>query len=975
MCTLLLSAQQSVTVTGTVTGANDEIINGANVVEKGTSNGAMTDANGKFSLNVSANAVLQVSFVGYLEQEIPTNGKSTFQIVLLEDVTALEEVVVIGYGTVKKSDLTGSVASVSSKQFKDQPVKRIEDILKGRAAGVEVTTTSGIPGASMKVRVRGTTSINKSSDPLYVVDGIVSTSGLNGLNPADIQSMELLKDASATAIYGSRGANGVILVTTRGGEAGKVQITADVQVGVSNVIKKYDLMDTYEHALVVNEVLGASMISAADMEAYKNGAKGTDWEDLMFQTGVSQDYKLNISGGTTKNRYLISGNLLDMTAVTITSKHQRAQLRVNLDNEIASWLTVSTKINASRIHDHNNGGVNFYSIFAYSPTMKDLKDEKTGVYYIDPINGGITGNPYSNRILSYNDNYQYNLGGNINLLFKIIDGLTLSVQSGGNYLHAPSYSFSSALVGPGARSSMGNSSNMNIYWQNTNNLTYQKQFGDHNITATAVWETSNIESTSMGISGSDLSNESVGYWNVGNAAVRNASNDYSAESIASGIGRLFYSYKGRYMLTGTFRADGSSKFQGDNKWGYFPSGSVAWDVAKEDFMSNQNLFQQLKIRLSTGVTGNQDIGRYSTLGMLSSTSYGYGTPNAYPGYWGNAFATPDVRWEKTYQYDAGIDISLLKGKVNFTADVFMKDTKDLLFQKSVPGYNGGGSYWVNQGEVKNSGVEFSLNVVPVNNKDFIWESDLNASYVKNEIVDLAGDDFILDANWSSWGGAMQIMKPGYPIGSFYLYEWKGFDDAGANLFTDILYDKDGNITGYGLTNEPTGDDQMIMEQVNPKWTFGWNNTFSYKNWSASLFINAATGASRINRTRAQLSTMSSIVRIREAYYNGWNEVSNKADAKYPSYSNPNNKFYSNSDFWLEDASFLKLKNVSVSYRIPKKIAKIADIQVSASAQNLLILTKYSGMDPEVYGSYVGTGIDDGAYPDSRTFTFGIRFNF
>jgi TonB-linked SusC/RagA family outer membrane protein len=941
--------------------AGDPII-GANVVEKGNPlNGSITDMEGNFSLTVSDDAVLLVSYIGYVTQEVSVANRTNLRITLSEDTQLLEEVVVVGYGTVKKSDLTGSVASVSDKQFRDQPVKRIEDILKGRAAGVEVTTLNGMPGESIKVRIRGTTSINKSSDPLYVVDGIVSTSGLDGINPADIQSIEALKDASATAIYGSRGANGVILVTTRKGESGKAQITVDVAVGVSNIIKKYDLLNAYEYAQALNGIWGSSTISAADMEAYKNGTKGIDWQDLMMQTGISQDYKLSISGGSAKSRYLISGSLLDMSAITITTKYQRGQLRVNLDNEVTPWLTVSTKINASRMHAHNNS-VNFRSVFNYSPTM-EMKNEESGIYNRDPYNS-ILGNPYAERIVNYNDNYRYNLDGNVNLLFKIIDGLTLSVQNGANYAHAPVYAFSSAAVGPGSRSGMSNSSGMNIYWQNTNNLTYQKQIGDHSLTATAVWEVSNIETTVLTASGSDLSNETVGYWNIANAATRSENNEYSAESITSGIGRLSYGYKGRYLLTGTFRADGSSKFQGKNKWGYFPSASAAWDIAKETFMSDQELFQQMKIRASFGITGNQDIGRYSTLGMLSATGYGWGTSNPYTGYWGNSFATPNVRWEKTYQYDMGLDLRLLNW-IGFSMDFFRKNTKDLLFQKTIPGYNGGGSYWVNQGEIRNTGVEFSLNLTPVRTSDLRWDSDLNASFVKNEVIDLAGNDFILDANQSDWGGAMQIMKPGYPLGSFYLYKWKGFDDAGANLYQKV----DGS-----LTTTPTGDDQVIMGQGNPKWIIGWNNTVSWKNWSASLFINAVTGFDRLNVGRFYMASMTGPARFitdRESYFSGWDNVTDKSRAKYPSHTNPDNKYYGNSDFWLENASFLKLKNISLAYRIP--IRRVGDVQLSVSAQNLFILTRYTGMDPEVYNSY--TGLDDGAYPEARTWTFGAKFNF
>lgn len=958
-------ARQAHSVSGKVTDPSKAPLPGVTVLIKGTTQGTITDTDGKYSLpNVPGDGILIFSFVGMRTQEIPVSGRTKIDVFMAEETVGIEEVVAIGYGTMKKSDLTGSVSSVSAEQFKDQPVKRIEDILQGRTAGVEVTTLSGMPGGSIKVRIRGTTSINKSSDPLYIVDGIVA-SGLQGLNPSDIQSIEVLKDASATAIYGSRGANGVILITTRRGEEGRTEIIFDSSVGVSNMIKWYDLLNAYEYALALNDIWGSSTVSDADLEAYKNGTKGIDWQDIMTQTGISKDYKLNISGGNAKSRYLVSANVLDQDAVTITTNLKRYSIRANIDSEVTSWLTMSTKLSAAKMHTHN-GSVSLMNALIYSPTM-EMKDEETGVYNMDPYNS-IENNPYGARIVNYSDDYRYYLNANATLLFKIIDGLTLSVQGGYNYSHNPAYSFTSELAYPGAVSSMGNSSSMTFFWQNTNNLTYQKTFGDHRITATAVWEASHSENAYLGVSGSDLSNEIVGYWNVDNAATRSESNGYSETSIASGIARLMYNYKGRYFLTGTFRADGSSKFQGDNKWGYFPSGAVAWDVAKENFMSGQDIFRQMKLRASFGITGNQGISAYSTLGMLSATSYGWGTSTDYVGYWGDSFATPDVRWEKTYQYDVGLDFSVLNGKMNFTFDWFKKQSKDLLFQKEVPMYNGGGSFWVNQGEVKNTGIEFAITAHPLGTTRKVkWETFFNGSYVKNEIVDLAGEDYILNAYYSNYGGSMQIMKPGYPLGSFYLYQWKGFDDEGANLYQKA----DGS-----LTTSPTANDQVIMGQGNPEWTFGWNNMVTWKNWSASIFINAATGFNRLNLTRYALASMSGVykfIRLHDSYFKGWDYVENKADAEFPSHTNSDTKYYGNSDMWLENASFVKIKNVSIAYRIPKHVAKFADVQLSVSAQNLFTITRYKGMDPEVYNDY--SGIDRGAYPVSRTFTFGAKLAF
>lgn len=950
------------TIKGVINDEQGETIIGASVIIKGEDTGTTSDMDGRFTLEAPEGATLVISYIGYHTQEVKVRKRSLLRVVLKEDNQLLDEVVVVGYGTVKKSDLTGAVSGVSNRQYKNQPVQRVENILQGRTPGVEVTATSGMPGASMKVRVRGTTSINKSSDPLYVIDGIISSSGLDGINPSDIQSMEILKDASSTAIYGSRGSNGVILITTKQGSEGKAQVTFDASVGLSTVRKQYDLLNAYEYATALNDIRGSSTISAEDLEAYKNGTKGINWTDLLTRTGITQDYRLAISGGNEKVKYLISGNVLDQEAITIMSDYKRYGIRANIDSEVKPWLTISAKLNASSLHKHNEGGANWLHVTNFSPTM-ELKDPETGVYNTDPYNM-IGSSPYGEMIVNNSDSYSYNLNANLTLLFKIMKGLTLSVQGGYDYDNSPSYSFRSKLDSPGAINSASNTNALHNYWQNTNNLTWQKQFGDHSFTAMGVWEISRSWDSQLKGTGSNLNNESVGYWNLGNAAIRDASNSYTEFSLASGIVRANYDYKKRYFITAALRADGSSKFQGDNKWGYFPSAAVAWDIAQESFMSNQRVLDQLKLRASFGVTGNQDIAAYSTLGMLSGASYGWGTSTSSTGYWGYQFATPGITWEKTYQYDLGLDMSI--GGFNITVDWFKKQTKDLLFQKQVPKYNGGGTYWVNQGKLNNTGVELSLTTFPVKGA-VTWETSLNASYVKNEVADLAGDDFVLTANYSDLGGPLQIMKPGYPMGSFYVYQWKGFDDKGANLYQKA----DGS-----LTTNPTSDDLVVKGQASPKWTVGWNNTVTWKNWTLNVFFNAATGYDRLNISRfmaASMTGVSRFVTLRDAYFKGWDHVANKADALYPSLTNTDNKSYANSDFWLEDASFIKLKNISLSYRIPRRVLEFASVQLSVSAQDLFTITRYKGMDPEVYTSY--DGLDYGAYPIPRTITFGAKFRF
>lgn len=951
------------TITGTVVDDAGMPVVGATVTVKGdTSRGVAVELDGSYKLSVGSDDTIVAAYIGYesVEQRV-TAEQHTYDFVLREESHRLRDVVIVGYGEVKKSDLTGSVSVIGARSFEGQPVKSVAEVLQGRTTGVEVTTTSGMPGASAKVRVRGTTSINKSSDPLYVIDGIISTSGLDGLNPQDIASMQVLKDASSTAVYGSRGANGVILVTTRSGEAGRSSIYFDAKVGVSDVRKSYNLMNAYEYGQALNDIRGAGTISDSDMELYRTGKKGIDWVDFMTRTAITQNYNLGASGGSDRVRYMVSGQVLDQEAVTIDAKYMRYGLRANVDADVKRWLTISTKINGAVIHQQGVAP-NWFHVLNYSPTM-ELRDETTGIYNKDPYNI-LSNNPYGVVKETESDSYSYNLNANMMLLFRLAKGLTLSVQGGYDFDYSPSYSFVSSKVAAGATNSMSNVSALHRYWQNSNNLTYSNTFGRHSLSATGVWELSGTTDTRMSISGTGLSNESVGYWDVTNAATRSESNSYSASSLMSGIVRLSYDFDKRYFITASLRADGSSKFQKEHRWGYFPSAAVAWDIAHEGFMQGQDVVEQLKLRASYGVAGNEAISAYSTLGMLSSTSYGWGTSTGYTGYWGNTFANPDLTWEKTTQWDVGLDLSL--GGVNISFDWFKKYTDDLLFQKQVPHYNGGGSYWVNQGALENQGYELSINTFVVD-RAVKWETTANVSYIVNEVVDLAGNDFVLTANYSDLGGPMQIMKPGYPLGSFYVYEWLAFDEAGANIYRKA----DG-----GTTTAPTSEDLVIRGNASPRWLAGWNNTITWRNLSINIFFNGAFDYDRLNISRfttASMSGGSRFISLHDAYFRGWDYVEDKATAEYPSVKNTDNKSYANTTFWLEDASFVKLKNVTIAYTLPRSLTRFADIQLSVSAQDIFTITGYKGMDPEVYSSY--DGLDYGAYPVPRTITFGLKMTF
>ena len=960
----------TITVTGTVTDAAGTPMPGVTVVVKRSGKGVITDADGRYAIPApNGDAVLVFSFIGYATQEVTIGDQRVIPIALADDTRQIEEVMVIGYGTVRKSDLTGSISSVSEKQFRNEPVRKVQDVLQGRSAGVEVTNTTGEVGATAKIRIRGTGSVNRRNDPIYVLDGQIDVA-VDVINPNDIQSMEILKDASATAIYGSRGANGVILITTKRGAEGKSRVVFDTSLGISKIGKKYDLMNPYEYATALNDLKGAGTIGANDLEDYRTGKQGIDWYDLMTRTGSQQRHNLTVSGGNAKTKYYVGAEMTDEKGISITSRHKRYQFRTNLDTEVTPWFNIVTSINLSQLY-YRNTDINWTNTVNYSPTMNlpmTAVNSSGQEYYIkDPYNS-IGVNPYGERISNDRDHYKYRMYGLTDLQFKILDGLTLSVQGGAQYSHELIHLYGSAKVDDGRQSTMEHYSYYCLTLQNTNNLTYFKRWDDHQLTATAVWEIYHDDWGGVGVNGSNLNNpEIVGYWNYGNARNRDGWNGVNIRSMVSGLFRGMYSYKNKYLLTTAIRADGSSKFQGKNKWGYFPSAAIAWDAAKEDFLQQQNTLQQLKLRLSYGVTGNSDIDPYSTLGMLDAMSYNWGTANSYTGYWGNKVATPKVKWEKNVSYNAGIDFSLWNGVLGGSLDIYRKDSKDLLFQKQIPRYDGGGTFWVNQGKMRNTGFDLSINATPVRGKDFTWETIVNTSYVENKILDLAGEPFIYYETRSNIGGTYQIHMPGKPIGTFYLYDWTGFDDQGRNLY---------RTASGGTSAAPTSEDSFVMGQGNPNWLLGWNNTVNWKNWTASVFFNGAFGHDKLNVSRWTTAAYHGewrFITLRDAYFKNWDNVSDKSKAKYATLKDGSNFDTGKSSFWLENANFVKLKNISIAYTIPQSVLKVMSAQISLSVQNLWTITNYQGMDPETFSN--GIGIDWGAYPIPRTFTLGVRLEF
>ncbi len=959
---------EKVSVNGTIVGKNGEPLIGVSVVENGTSNGVVSDINGYFSIKVKPGATLKLTYIGYQPQEVAVNGQSSFDVTMQEDTEMLDEVVVVGYGSVRKADLAGSVAVLDNKSFRDQPITQVSDALQGRVAGVNVVS-DGLPGGSVKIRIRGTNSINKSNDPLYVVDGMVRESGLDGINPEDIQSMQILKDASSTAIYGSRGANGVVIITTKGGVAGQTSITFDAQVGISQAYNLPEMMDTKSYAQALIDYNG---ISQADVADYLNGTNpGIDWVDQIFRTGITQNYKLVFSKGTEDLQMYFSGNYMKHEGVIEATQYERFSAKANVRAKFTDWLNVNVDMNASRGIGKGGGGMvmsaanPLWVAFNSSPTMNMYDDN--GNFATDPYST-IQQNPYGLLTACESERRRDVLNGHVDLQFNIIDGLTFTTSNGIDYYNNTYYTFSPTEVyGPG-QSSMTNDNVQRVLLQSTNNITYTHIWNDkHHLTATGVWEATKSTTRSMGITGDDLLAESVGYWDVKNAASRDASNGYTEWSLLSGVARVIYNFDDRYLLTGTLRADGSSRFS-DNKWGVFPSIAAAWTISNEKFMENaRRVMNNLKLRVSYGVIGNQDIDPFSTLGLLSATTTYFGTSRGVTGYWINSIETPDIKWEKTRQFDVGLDFGFLDNRIGLSIDYYNKRTTDALLYTTLADYLGGTRYLINAGEVANSGFDIAISANIIDNKDWSWTTSINGSYLKNEVKKLTAQEPII------YGGSFQsvitdctIIKEGEAIGTFYGYEWAGIDAEGYDTYRAA----DGSIT-----RNPGTADRVVLGKASPDFTFGWNNMVRFKNWTLNAFFNASFGAQRLNALRFAMNSKIGNSRMFTAA--GYIE---QIGTTMPDPNVTNNNYLGNSSKWVEDANYLRCENITLAYELPKRVAKIADFRFSFSVQNLFTISGYKGADPagfpfsEDYGDRAA-GIDTGTHPVPRTYTFGVRMNF
>ena len=951
---------------------------GVVVKVKGGTGVTQTEADGSFTLDIPAGSTLVFSFMGYEGKEVAYNGQP-INVELVSSDNEIEEVAVIGYGTQKAKDLTGAVSTLKAESFKDQPVFQAASALQGRVAGVAVTQNSGAPGGEAKIRIRGSNSISGSNEPLYIVDGIAMSSfGLQSLNVNDIETMDVLKDASATAVYGSRGANGVVMITTKKGKNAKAVVSYDGFVTFNASPNKYDLLDAVEYANMANLIAGTAVLP--NPESY--AGKTTDWQSLLFRETQSQNHQLSITGGNETAKYYVSGFYSDQNGTLVNTDQKRYGLRSNTEININERLTVGVNLFGQRSENHNNGVLTSKSgpiiaSIAWAPTEPVYEDE-AGLLYNRTGISPIWVNPYMLAMESNSNTFSNVASLNGHAKYKITDWLTFTSNVGLDMNLAKSASLGNNWVSPGnMNSSQGYSEN--YAFQNSNVLTFNKQFDDHNLTITAVEESTVSTSNNFSAAGTGLSTTSNGYYNLGLNASQSISSGYSKWALLSFMGRASYNYKGKYLATASFRRDGSSKFQDQNKWSSFPSFSLGWNLGEEDFIKNLNVFSQLKIRGGWGMTGNQAISPYATLGLLNPVNYSYGTPTSFQGYSIGNPTTTDLKWETTQQVDIGLDVGLFNNKVNITADYYNKDTKDLLLFTQIDRYLGGGQMLKNVGEINNRGFELGINATPIETENFSWSTSLNGAYNKNKVISLNEDEDMIKRPRMGGGllnADIQVVKKGEPLGSFYLIPWEGVyqaDDAAMNKKAgDYKYqDVDGNGSiGY--------EDMIIAGNATPTLQWGFNNNFTYKNFDLNVFFQGASGHQIFNATYAAAAIVTSDVAYPtlSATQNYWTAQNGNNEWASPT---SKSKQYVESTQFLQDASFARLKNVSLTYKLSKEFLKFAGASITVSGQNLFTITKYKGLDPESTSTSAGSdtdaGIDMGAYPSPKSYTVRLNLTF
>ncbi|MBW8682845.1 TonB-dependent receptor [Chitinophaga rhizophila] len=979
-------------VRGKVTNDKGEPLPGVTIQVKGTAKGVVTNEHGEYVITIpAANTVLVVSSIGYNTIETPVNGKKEMSLTLQASASNINEMVVIGYGEQRKGRLTNAISSISAADFRDAPVNRLDQVLQGRAAGVQVTNAAGSPGGSVRIRIRGSNSINGSNEPLYVVDGFVGAEFF-AINPDDIADIQILKDAAATAIYGSRGANGVVLVTTRKGSRNQLKVNFTTRLSAASVIKKLDLLNAADFAETANAHALAVGTTPKFTDEQITGFRtngGTDWQQEIFRTAPGQEYLLSLSGGTEKSGYFISGNYLNQDGVINNSFYKRYTLRsninANLTDHISTFLNITGSYsNAQNVDIPADGPSSpLAQAITWSPTTT-VRNPNGNFVVSDPV-GSLFYNPVALTVdrLAMRDRMLANVIGGIK--FGILPGLTFNLQYGANYLQYEDKSFAGKVTNNNT-STAGVRSNKEIVLQNTNTLNYKKIFNNvHHLDVTAVMEYQQSTYNFHSAGSSNLTYEHFQWNNLALGTPSSPNSGYSKWALFSLVSRVNYGYDNKYLISAAIRRDGSSRFQGNNKYSYFPSLSAGWVISNEPFMQQLSFISNLKLRGSWGLTGNQAISPYSTLSSYSNIPASFNNSTHQVGLVIGNIGNPALKWETTEQKDVGLDIGLLKGRMAIAVDYFVKDTRDLLLQETLPMYLGGNTITRNVGAVQNKGWEFSIEGDVTGSSTVKWNTGFNISFLKNQVMSLGeGKTRIFDPNNRKIGGGMSpqsefVVMPGQPLGAIwglsYLGTWKPGDGkaseygakAGDARYLDV--DNDGTIDA---------DDYHVIGTGIPKTSIGWNNTISYKAFTLNLLFQGLWGFDRLNYNKAVAMYYGGDAReathtdIKDRYIPGVNETSD-----IPAFSTTNRNFTQSTRF-LEKGDFLRLKNISLSYDIPRSTLKnTLGVKIFVSATNLFTWTSYSGIDPESNSSAgdIRQGIDFGTYPNARTITGGVTLNF
>jgi len=989
-------------ISGTVTDEAHTPLPGVSVFVKGSTSGSVTDADGKFRINAPAQGTLSFSFIGMRNVDEPINGRTTIDVAMQSDLSQLEEVVVVGYGTQKKSDVTGSVGSVSTKEIKATPITGLAQSMQGRVAGVQVQQTSNAPGGGVSIRIRGGNSLQGGNEPLYVVDGFpLSNEAGPTLNPNDIESIDILKDASATAIYGSRGANGVVIITTKRGKAGKMNVQFESYYGIQKVRKKLDMLDATQLAQVINEGIannnadtGKNNPPAFTEQQIASLGKGTNWQDEIFRSAPQQNYQLSVSGGDDKNQYMISGNYFDQDGIILGTGFKRGSLRMNLDRNLSQKFKLTnsivlTRTEGNKVNTDGDGGAGagvVYGALNFSPTVPVRNAD--GTYTIDNRPGAIKiSNPVALATQVKNINTGTRILGNIAGEYKIIDGLTAKVMIGANINNTKTSTYIPRTVyaGVGTNGSANISAFQSADWLNENTLTYQKTFNTvHSITALAGFTVQKFRSESFGTSAQNFTNDILQNNNLSTAQQTNTSSSNVTEwGLRSYIARINYDYNGKYLLTFTTRVDGSSRFGAGKKNAVFPSGSVAWRISKEDFMTAVPAVSDLKVRASYGVTGNQDIPPYSSLARLSVYNYNYG--NALnTGYAPSSIANPNLSWESTAQTDIGIDLGLFTNRIMITADVYQKKTSDLLYNVPLPITSGFGQSLQNVGKIDNKGIEFSLTTVNVE-REFKWTTNFNITANRNKIVSL-GANVKGDVPSGQASGHLQlsnsgILRVGQPVGTFF------------GLVTDGIFQNQDEIKNSAQKTAKPGDrrykdlygdgtintsDRTILGHAAPDFFFGFTNNFSYKGFDLTVFFQGTQGNSVFNVNRFEQESMTGVSNQSTAVLDRWTPTNpSNTIPRANSVGQP----YQVTSRQIEDGSYIRMKNIQLAYNIPSSVLerlRIASARIYVSGQNLVTFTHYSGYDPEVSRfdqDNASLGTDYGSYPTAKMYLVGLNLSF